>query len=132
MQTVHEKNTLNYKFSQYLVENEIIDSETALLALDLQQEKTPPVGKVAFKEKLLTVQQIHQVLCHQVDSNKMFGEIAIELGYLTQEAMDTILLKQQELRPSIGDILIDMRIIDKDTLYVAMNEFTSKSIPLED
>ena len=103
-------------FAQFLVQQEIIGTETALQALDLQRAATPPVGRLALEQQLLTMKQVFAVLSAQADSGRRFGEQAVVMGYLDDAQLAALLAHQRDVRPGLSAILHDMGALKKRDL----------------
>ena len=63
------------------------------------------------------------ILDIQIDSPKLFGEIAVDLGYLTEQELHDLLKLQSQKRPYIGEILVDMKKITEEQLNPLLIEF---------
>ncbi len=103
-------------FAQFLVQREIIAPDTALQALDLQRAATPPVGRLALEQQLLTMRQVFTVLAAQADSGRRFGEQAVLMDYLDDEQLSALLSHQRQVRPGLSAILYDMGALPKRDL----------------
>ncbi len=103
-------------FAQFLVQREIIAPETALQALDLQRAATPPVGRLALEQQLLTMKQVFAVLSAQAVSDRRFGEQAVVMGYLAEAQLEELLAHQREVRPGLSAILYDMGALTRREL----------------
>ena len=66
------------------------------------------------------------ILNTQIESPKLFGEIAVDLGYLTEQELSGLLEMQSKMRPFIGEILVDMKKITEEQLNSLLTEFGRK------
>ncbi|MBC8413370.1 MAG: hypothetical protein ISR96_04020 [Nitrospira sp.] len=123
MKGLHEK-----LFGEFLVKVGLVTETDIVEALNIQKQKTPPVGEIALKQKMLNMQKIFQILNHQVGSGKRFGEIAVELGFMSEQSAVLLLQIQDDCRPRIGDILVEQKKLDRDILEIAHRKFSSKEV----
>ncbi len=107
---------LRKRFGQYLVEHNIVPTEAVEQALAHQKNKTPLIGKLAHTEKMMSIEQVFQVLNVQHVDNRRFGELAVELGFLRKVQVKTLLERQQQSRPKIGEVLVERNELDHRTL----------------
>lgn len=113
------------RFGEFLVNKGIVDEEAIWDALNYQRKQTIPIGKIALKEKKLTMKQILQILSAQTDTIKRFGEIAVEFGYLTEDDVSNLLEIQRKQRTPIGEILVELKKISKETLDRELTRYFS-------
>jgi hypothetical protein len=111
------------RFGQFLINNGVVDDENVFEGLNIQRKWTPPIGKVAIKEKLLSVKDIMSILYHQAGSAKMFGELAVEMQFLNEEQVGLLLEMQRASRPRIGEILVEMGVMSNATLDNMVEKF---------
>ena len=83
-------------FGEFLLKKGLIKKEDILIARHVQQQTN--------KQKLLTAQKVQQVLQQQKKSRKKFGEIAIDLKILTRQQIKDLLKYQQNFNIHIGEI----------------------------
>ena len=120
-----------HRFGQFLINHGIVDEDTVYEALNIQKQKTIPIGKIALAEKMLDVKQIFRILNDQLETPKLFGEIARELGYLNENDVQKLLTLQKLRRPRIGQILVEMNKIDQETCNSMLEAYlkTVRSTP---
>ena len=110
-------------FGAYLVKKGLITPAQAMTGLDIQKQTWLPIGRIAFNEDKLSVEQIFEILNKQIEIKKTFGEIAIELGYLTSEAVSHLLaIQQKNIRP-IGEIFVELGYIKQDIMERELSAF---------
>tara|TARA_B100001964_G_scaffold137540_1_gene151722 strand:+ start:694 stop:1086 length:393 start_codon:yes stop_codon:yes gene_type:complete len=100
-------------FGRFLISREIVTLELVHKALNLQRSKTTLIGALAIQEKLLSINQVFNILEKRLQKQRFFCQIAVELGYLTNAIAKKLLQLQKRRIPSLGDILLDMKAIDK-------------------
>jgi len=91
--------------------------------LDKQQKETPPLGRLALKENVLTMKQVFKVLSAQSESDIRFGEMAISLSFMTNQQLMDLLKLQKKSRPSLNKIVTDMGLAKTETLKTLHVEF---------
>lgn len=83
-----------------------LDAEAFAEAVWHHYSSRPPLGKLAMKMGLLSMNQVFTVLNEQAMHGLPFGESAIKCGLMTHEQLATALLLQEELATSVEDILV--------------------------
>ena len=81
-------------FGKFLVEQKLITSEQLAEVLEEQKKVRVKLGLIAVSEKLLTPEQAEKVNRKQALEDKRFGDIAIEFGYLTESQVGRLLKLQ--------------------------------------
>jgi len=121
------------KFGQFLVTRGVVNEEAVINALNLQKERTLPIGKIALREKLLSVKQVFHILNEQGKNYnngqqgknyKLFGQIAVELGYLTEQDVRKLLEIQQKSRPLLGELLVEIGALSQHELERELAEYS--------
>ncbi|MCK5231352.1 MAG: hypothetical protein KAR13_13855 [Desulfobulbaceae bacterium] len=115
------------KFCQFLIKRGFVNTEDIYEALNVQKNQKIPIGKIALKEKILSVKQVFKILNDQVDNPKLFGEIAIGLGYLNENDVALLLNIQRSIISPIVDILVDTGIISPENCDKFKEEFYQKT-----
>lgn len=113
-------------FGQYLLNREIVSSESLLKALETQQETHVKLGVLAMGAGLLTAAQVEEIHREQTRQDKMFGEIALEKGYLTKSQLDELLSSQKKGHLLLGQALIDARALTLDQLAKALHDYQNE------
>ena len=116
-----------HKFCNFLLAKGIVKEDLIYAALNIQKEKTRPIGQIALKERRLSVKEVFRILDAQVDDNRFFGEIAVDFGYMSLADVNDLLFIQTNEKPSIGEILLEMGKIDEITLDRIMTEFEKET-----
>ncbi len=81
-------------FGNYLVENQKITSEQFSSCMKYIMDNHVKLGLIAEDEGLLTHNQATELNYLQMQSDKKFGDLAIEKGYLTEKDVSYLLGKQ--------------------------------------
>lgn len=113
-------------FGKYLVDRGVVDEGVIVSAMDLQRDDIIPIGKLAIQERMLHSRQVMMILNAQIDSGKLFGQIAVDLGFMDQEAVKKLLSLQQQHRPPLFDVLRQMEVVDVRMLEKAYKNFLAR------
>lgn len=123
---------VRHAFVTYLRKDEVLQEGDLQKALERQCAETPPMGRLALEQRLLTMQQVFHILEVQVDTGLRFGEQAVALGYLARWQVSALLETQRHVQPSLSDILIQMGLCSVHELGQWRQRFqrATFSIPL--
>ncbi len=97
------------RFGDLLLDEEIITGEQLDEAIEYQKTGKYPLGEVMVKMRLLTREQVQQVLDRmetESGSGKRFGEQAVELGLINGAERDKAVEYQTHSKGMLGEILI--------------------------
>lgn len=97
----------------FLVNEGVITRDEFFEVSALQAVRTDPIGKVALKERYLTISQVMTVLAEQATSGERFGEVAVRLEFLTNQALWRLLFLQMEQTPSFLELTVELGIFDE-------------------
>jgi hypothetical protein len=100
-------------FGRFLISRNVVDAEVVLKALKLQRSKATVIGKLAMEEKILSLNQVFDILEKKLVKQKFFCQIAVELGYLTKAIAHKLLELQKKRLPPLGDMLLEMKAINQ-------------------
>ncbi len=114
---------LKEAFLEFLLEKGILDDAGVLQVLDYTREQTPPIGKLALKEKILTVHQITKILMDQADSGELFGDIGVKLGYLRPEQVTHLLEVQKKCVPGLPAVIGELGLAKAGDVKCCQEEF---------
>lgn len=118
-------------FGQYLVEKGIINRETLLKAVELQESVNLRFGEMALSMGLITEADVDRVHKAQWAEDLPFGEMAVKLGMLTRDQMDQVLTKQRNSHLYIGEALFKVGGLDQDELKRYLEEFKADQAPYQ-
>tara|TARA_Y100000294_G_scaffold57631_1_gene54520 strand:- start:237 stop:629 length:393 start_codon:yes stop_codon:yes gene_type:complete len=100
-------------FGRFLISRNVVDEEVVRESLKLQRSKATVIGKLAMEEKILTLNQVFDILEKKLVKQKFFCQIAVELGFITKAIAHKLLQLQKKRLPPLGDILIEMKAINQ-------------------
>ncbi len=121
--TVFVEQSMRDAYLQFLVDQNVLDEVAALDVRDMQQQETPPIGRLAVVEGVLTMKQIFRILNAQGDSDRRFGELAIQMGFMKTPQLLILLDIQRTKRPGLNKIIMEMGLADSKTLGTLRKEF---------
>jgi hypothetical protein len=112
------------KFALYIKSKGVISAEQLVAALEVQQERLPPIGQLAIEENLLTTREVFHVLCSQSEApSERFGDTAIDLGLMTQSQLHWLLAIQLERREPLEEILVEQRALSPYQMVEELTEY---------
>ena len=126
------------RFSRWLVTKKIFDIPTISKALLKCPKQGPLVklGELAIAEKLLTAEEVAQILETQKENGQRFGEITIQQKLLTQEQVAYLLALQIEPPIALGKTLITLELLESthtaELVKQYLAETKNNSAPLEE
>ncbi|QDT18632.1 Diguanylate cyclase DosC [Gimesia chilikensis] len=126
------------RFSRWLVTKKIFDIPTISKALLKcpQQETQTKIGELAVNEKLLTSNQVAEILEAQQKNGQRFGEIAIQRQLLTREQVAYLLAIQIEPPIVLGKTLISLEMLQSaetaELVKLYLSEFKASAAPMEE
>ena len=113
-------------FTNFIFETGLVSKEALNKALSIQRTTRPPLGQLALGNKWLTRENIFKILQAQKDperKNKLFGEVAIQLGFLNESQVSDLVISQNYPATFIGEILLSEKMIKRNELIRALTEF---------
>ncbi|MEQ1504698.1 MAG: hypothetical protein ABMB14_20830 [Myxococcota bacterium] len=113
------------RFCIFLYEEGLITDQQCLEVLRSICRRTPPLGRLVIKEKLLSVQQLRMLLAKQMETSGPLGKLAVECGLLTEAQVNQLIERQRVETPSALDVVLDLRMMDSDALHAAHKKFVS-------
>jgi uncharacterized protein (DUF2225 family) len=118
---------MKLRFGEFLIKKGLIDHLALVQALNIQRRRGfIPIGEIALHDKLISAENLLNILDIQENTARRFGDIAIEFGYLTKAEIDLLCKKQTQLHSHIGEILVEMNKLTTDQLVVLLSEFKEK------
>jgi len=124
---------MKQRFGEFLIEKGVVDPFSLVKALNIQRRRgLIPLGEIALHDKLLSAENLLDILDEQESTGRRFGDIAIGFEYLCQSQIDILIKKQGQLHSRIGEILVEMNkfsLVELDALLV---EFRQHDFDQED
>lgn len=101
-----EGKTMEHPFIQFLLERDIVSESVARRFTENKRYVREPIGMIAVDHGLLDVSQIDEILDRQSETDKRFGEIAVEMGFMSEAQVERLVKIQANRVPAdIAEIL---------------------------
>lgn len=84
-------------FGKYLVDNKVITKEQLDEVISKMENVRAKLGFIAVSEGILTKEKAEEINILQTQKDAKFGDIAVEEGYITKEQLEDMLNKQEAL-----------------------------------
>jgi len=118
------------RFSRWLVRKKILDMVTASKALVNVTANRLMLGELATQQKMLTAQQVDEILSLSLKSSERFGDTAKRLGYLNEDQVLSLLALQQEDPLALGNSLKQMNLLDSKRVDCLLLEYLAEELRL--
>ena len=117
------------KFGEYLIQREVIDATTLVEALHMQGKRNiMQLGETAIENRVLTPEQLLDILSVQDTLDERFEDIALHLDYLTQDQIDDLRTKQVKEQQYIGEILVALHKITPAKMKMLLRDFNAQLV----
>lgn len=113
-------------FGQFLVDNNKISPQQFNSAIDYIKTHHVKLGLIAETEGLLTKEQAENLNKLQMQSDKRFGDLAIEQGYLTDADVSFLLGKQGNPYLIFLQALTESNILTQEEVAKSLEELKEK------
>lgn len=114
-------------FGNYLLQNQKITAEQFSSCMDYIKENRVKLGLIAENEGLLTRAQANELNQLQMQSDKRFGDLAVEKGYLTESDVSYLLGRQGNPYLIFVQALEEKNILTREEIEQAIKEFQSSN-----
>jgi hypothetical protein len=105
-----------YLFGQFLLDENIIDTEQLYAALQYQRQNNKVLGELARDEGLLSEAQVSEILEWQRCEDADFGEAAVAMGLLDKAGLDRLLKLQDENHILLGEALVAIGAVGQEVM----------------
>jgi hypothetical protein len=119
----------NKFFGEFLVEKKLIQPSALVEALLYQIEDLPSIARIMKDEKILSDEQIMQVLVCQQNNHCEFLAACEVMGLMNDKILFQIESAFKMKRKPLGEVLISLNLIDVKNLTKALDEFLSLAQP---
>lgn len=110
-------------FGNYLLENQKITAEQFSSCMDYIKANRVKLGLIAENEGLLTRSQATELNYLQMQSDKRFGDLAVEKGYLTEADVSYLLGKQGNPYLIFIQALEENKILSREEIDTSLSSF---------
>lgn len=114
-------------FGNYLVENQKITAEQFSSCMNYIKQNRVKLGLIAENEGLLTREQADELNRLQMQSDKRFGDLAVEKGYLTEADVRYLLGRQGNPYLIFVQALAEKNILTREEIDQAMKDFQNSN-----
>lgn len=114
-------------FGRYLVSKKIITEEQLLQVVAYQRGRNRLVGDLAVELRLLSREQVESARALQKERDLFFGDAIVELGYLNREKVDELLSQQKRNHVFIGQVVIILGFATNDDVHQALQTFEAEN-----
>lgn len=116
-------------FGQFLVEHNVVSSESLLKAIALQDKTNLKFGEMAKSMGLITNADVVRVHDAQRKEDLQFGDMCVKLGIITLDQLKEVLTKQKNSHLYIGEALINVGAIPAADLPRHLEAFKADQAP---
>lgn len=113
-------------FANYLYEENKINDDQLKLIIKCANTEKLFLGKVAMNIGLMTAEQVLEVKKLQANSDKPFGQLALDKGYLKEDELDILLKIQFKNDLVLIKILTENNIMDLTIILDEFSKFKTK------
>ncbi len=114
-------------FGNYLLQRKLITANQLRDVLALQDSVKVKIGIMAIDAGYMNARQVEQVHRLQASVDKRFGEIAIGEGYLDEDHLSDLLARQNARHLLISQALIDKEIMTFEQVERTLADFRNDS-----
>ena len=114
-------------FGNYLLENQKITTEQLTSCIEYTKVNRVKLGLIAEAEGMLTSRQAMELNNLQMQSDKRFGDLAVEKGYLTEADVDYLLGRQGSPYLSFAQALEEYGLFTLDEISNLITSFQEEN-----
>jgi len=116
------------RFGEYLLSRNLATPEQIAKALEFQRSYTRPLGKLARELGYISRKENVQVLLENIKSKKRYGDIAVEKKLLTRQQVDDLVEIQKRDSVMIGNLLVEDEVLSQKQLLEALKNFIALNV----
>lgn len=113
------------RFVLYLVDEGHLAPAEALSVLQAMCRRTPPLGSLVIKSRLLSISVLRELLEVQRRDKQPLGMIAVDKGLISQDQLRVLLEEQRKETPGGRELVLEMGLMDTATLEAAHRRFVT-------
>lgn len=110
-------------FGQFLLDRGVVSREQLLDALLLQGERNQPLGAYAVQKGYITHADAERVNLAQRSMDAPFGDVAMELRLMTGDEVEELLQLQRRAHLRLGEALLHQGALDETRLTTEVEAF---------
>ncbi len=110
-------------FGQFLVEKGLVNRESLLQAIELQEQKNLKLGEMALSMGYVTQADIERAHNAQMSKDIKLGDMLVEMGILTLNQLNEVITRQKNTHLYIGEALVLVGALTSDNLQKYLADF---------
>jgi hypothetical protein len=110
-------------FGNYLLNKKLVTLNELKDVLNYQKEVHVKLGVMAVNSGYMSADNVNVVHEMQSKVDKKFGELAIEMGFLNQEKLEVLLSTQKSDYLLLGQAIIDKKYMNLEQFEEALNNY---------
>lgn len=116
-------------FGQYLIEHDLVTSQSLLRAIDLQERSNLKLGEMAVAMGLITTRDIETAHAAQYSRDMKLGDLLVDLGMLTPGQLQDVIAHQKATHIYIGEALVKVGAFTPEKLDQYLEDFKADQAP---
>lgn len=113
------------RFCIFLHEEGLLSDRDCVRAMRAVCDRTPPLGRLAIRNRLLTVGQLRELLGMQASSHRPLGRLAVAAGFLTEDQLTELIDQQRRETPTGRDVVVELGMVEAAVAEQAHARFLS-------
>ncbi len=118
-------------FGEYLLRTDLIREKNLKKALDFQKTINMPIGRLAASMGYFPVLSVERVLKKQALNNRLFGELAVDMGLISRETLGELLEARRDRHTRIEEIFIECESLTREEMEEGLKRFHKERGDLE-
>ena len=114
------------RFCIYLTRRGLLTSTQCVQVLAAVVDGTPPFGRLAIRERAMSIQQLAALLHSVPDPTVPMGELAIQAGLMDEETRTRLLQLQRRETPTERAVLVALELLTADVVEREYQRFLGK------
>lgn len=114
-------------FLVWLVDRRLLDAGQVVEVMRAIGRRSPPIGRVAMEEGLMTMKAVMHTLQQQAGNpRERFGDVAIRLGYLDELQVKALVGCQAWRQPRVNQVVAELGFLSGAAIDEAHHQFASR------
>lgn len=114
-------------YGNYLLKRKLLTTDQLKEILDLEDSAHVKLGILAIDAGYMKAEDVKKVNAMQMKVDKRFGELAVQEGYFTSQQLDELLARQNKSHLSISQVLVDKGYFSIEQIETIFEEFKRDS-----
>jgi hypothetical protein len=110
-------------FGNYLLNKKLVTPQELKDVLNFQKTVHIKLGVMAVNSGFMSADNVNAVHGMQSKVDKKFGELAIEMGFLDEEKLETLLSTQKSGHLLLGQAMLDKKYMSLEQFEEALNNY---------